>query len=562
MKVSLLIALLCVMQACATVPVPAVDYDAIRARHRMAVIAEQLSWIQQDAVKRIHPHRSGLINADHHRRAGLMLSVPTAVLALGLGSWDSNSSLKAKIPLVDAKVEELDILKVGLANRAQFKRAGLEFPLVLSDLRFELVQPKAGRDYVRIGSKVPIREPVLDFLIEVTWSKGRLVREYTVLLDPARYEPVASAPVHPPRSNAAAGSRGPASSRAGPRRVSPGDNGPYQYGPTQAGDTLWEITRDSLPGSGISVQQMMIALLKANPQAFIDGNINLLKQGEILRIPEAAALASITLAEALAEVRRQNALWQRYRGKLASSVRAASKDENSHLRERVKETEDLVELLRREIEIKDDELAALHAKLAQPQAQAPPTSEQPPGETPGAEPSASSALLSGADETTPSSEPQPPPAEAPGGEIVDAAPVEGAPLIPGGIYGAIGLVVVAGLIAFWVVWRMRARRQEAEVEVQSSSVGSASPGSADRVEDEGQPATVELPREPYAQQAKGSAQGVIEPNSTTPKDDFVVVEDLTAVEEVILVYLSDQVRDKTHELTSAEVQENAALSIR
>ncbi len=506
-------------------------------------------------MKRIHPHRSGLVNADHHRVAGLMLSVPTAVLALGLGSWDSHSSPKAKIPLVDAKVEELDTLKVGLANRAQFKRAGLEFPLVLSDLRFELIQPKAGRDYIRIWSKEPIREPELDFLLEVNWSHGRLVREYTVLLDPPRYEPLPSAPARPPRIAATAtGLRSPASSRAGPRWASPGANGLYQFAPTQAGDTLWEITRDSLPGSGISVQQMMIALLKANPQAFIDGNINLLKKGEILRIPDPAALASISLAEALAEVRRQNALWQQYRGKLASSVRAASKDENSRLRERVKEAEDLVELLRRQIQLKDDELAALQAKLAQPEAQAPQTSEQPQSaslrapETPGAEPSASSAPLSGADETTPSSEPQPPPpAEAAGGEIVDAAPVEGARLIPGGIY----LVAVAGLIAFWVVWRMHARRQEAEVEVQSSSVGSGSPGSADGVEDEGQSATVELPRESYAQQTKGSAQGVIEPNSTTPKGDFVVVEDLIAVEEVIVVNLKTQ-----------EEQENAGLSIR
>lgn len=486
----------------------------------------------------------------------LMLSVPMAVLALGLGSWDSNSSLKAKLPLVDAKVEELDILKVGLANRAQFKRAG--FPLVLSELRFELAQPKAGQGYVRIGSQEPIRAPVPDFLIEVNGSNGRLVREHTVPLDPARYKPAASAPAHPLRSNTAAGSRGLASSRARPRRASPGDKDPYQYGPTQAGDTLWEITWNSLRGSGISVQQMMIALLKANPQAFIDGNINLLKQGEILRIPEAAALASITLAEALAEVRRQNALWQQYKGKLASSsVRAASEDENSYLRERIKETEDLVDLLRREIEIKDDELAALQAKLAQLETQAPQTSEQPSGDLPGVEPSASSAPLSGADEMTPSSEPQPRPTEAAGGEIVDAAPVEGAPLIPGSIYSAIGLVVVAGLIAFWVVWRMRARRQEAEVEVQSSSLGSGSPGSADRVEDDGQTATVELPPEPYVQQAKGSAQGVIEPNFATPKGDFVVVEDLTAVEEVIVVDLSDQVRDKTHELTSAEVRKRS-----
>ncbi len=248
--------------------------------------------------------------------AGLLL--PTTVLALGLGPMQTNSSLlepfEAKIPLVDAKVEELDTLKVGLANRAQFKRAGLEFALVLSDLRFELVQPKAGNDYVRIWSKEPVREPVLDFLLEVNWSNGRLIREFTVLLDPPRYGSTSSVAPHRPAATASAWPR---PTKSSPRDTTPDDTSD-QYGPTQAGDALWEIAR-GIRGD-ISVQQMMIALLQANPNAFIDANINRLKQGQILRIPDAAALSSRTQAEALAEVRRHNALWEQYRQRLASSV--------------------------------------------------------------------------------------------------------------------------------------------------------------------------------------------------------------------------------------------------
>ncbi len=579
--------------------------------------------------------------------AGLLL--PTTVLALGLGPMQTNSSLlepfEAKIPLLDAKVEELDTLKLGLANRAQFKRAGLEFALVLSDLRFELVQPKAGNDYVRIWSKEPIREPVLDFLLEVNWSNGRLIREFTVLLDPPRYGSTSSVAPHRP---AATASSWPRPTKASPRDATPGDTSD-QYGPTQAGDTLWAIARGTR--GDVSIQQMMLALLQANPNAFIDSNINRLKQGQILGIPDAAVLSARTQAEAVAEVRRHNALWEEYRQRLASSVpersvgaegsqgtamggeqggkqsspaeqarlevlgaagsaaekpqeskgeggegagpeteqlvaeesEAVTQDENSHLRERLKQSESLVELMRRQVQLKDDELAALQAKLAQTGTAAPEGIEKPPGEAiekqPGGslqaagaeaseetassagvppqpqaavtdppvptEPTATEALGGAApgaasgvlpetaapsppeeatlsadapteplipepggeappeaeatgeaavppvadgeemawmkeaqpppvsaeqggelvDLTPQASETQPPPTDPQEGtQVVDSAPLEGAPLIPGGIYSVIGLIAAAGMVAFWVFWRIRAKSQGAKDE--------------------------------------------------------------------------------------------------
>ncbi|MGH8604470.1 MAG: type IV pilus assembly protein FimV, partial [Gammaproteobacteria bacterium] len=195
--------------------------------------------------------------------AGLLLYVPITVLALGLGPMQTNSSLNepfdAKVPLVDAKVEELDTLKVGLANRAQFKRAGLDYALPLSDLRFELVQPKAGSDYIRIWSKQPVREPVLDFLLEIIWLRGRLIREFTVLLDPPRYEATSS--VAPSRRAATVAPR-PQPTHSPPEADTNTGGASDQYGPTRAGDTLWEIAQGAHSGE-VSMQQMMLALLEA-----------------------------------------------------------------------------------------------------------------------------------------------------------------------------------------------------------------------------------------------------------------------------------------------------------
>ncbi|MGH8611247.1 MAG: type IV pilus assembly protein FimV [Gammaproteobacteria bacterium] len=259
--------------------------------------------------------------------AGLLLSLPATVMALWLGPLQTNSSLnepfEGKIFLVDAKVEELDLL---------------EFPLVLSDFRFELVQPKTGGDYVRIWSKQPVREPVLDFLLEINWWNGRPIREFTVLMDPPRYE--ATRAPSPPRaiSNRSTGSRAPTASKATARE----ERVPNVYGPTRAGDTLWRLALDTRPPIA-NVQQMMIALLKTNPGAFVDDNINRLKQGQILRIPDAAAISSVTPSEGLAAVRRQNALWEEYRQRLAEERKVAEEDESVHLRGRLKVAEDLIE---------------------------------------------------------------------------------------------------------------------------------------------------------------------------------------------------------------------------
>jgi len=121
----------------------------------------------------------------------LALVAPTVVNALGLGKLDLQSALnqpfKARVELLSATADELDSLKISLADEEAFERAGIQRTFLLTKLRFRVEETESGSDYIRISSSEAIREPFLNFLLEINWSKGRLYREYTVLLDPPTY---------------------------------------------------------------------------------------------------------------------------------------------------------------------------------------------------------------------------------------------------------------------------------------------------------------------------------------------------------------------------------------
>ena len=124
----------------------------------------------------------------------ILMLVPGLAYALGLGKLDLKSALnepfEARIQLLSPTADELDSLNVALADNDAFERARLDRPFELSKLKFALRRsPDDGPDYIRVFSSEPIREPFLNFLVEVSWSKGRLYREYTVLLDPPLYDP-------------------------------------------------------------------------------------------------------------------------------------------------------------------------------------------------------------------------------------------------------------------------------------------------------------------------------------------------------------------------------------
>ncbi len=236
------------------------------------------------------------------------LSVP--VYALGLGELSSKSTLNQNfngdIALLSVRPDELDSVRVRLADAEAFERAGVERPFYLSLLKFEPTLGAGGRPVVRVSSGFPIREPFLNFLVEVNWPNGRLLREYTVLLDP----PVTTMrrpPTVAPATRPATPVTRPAT--VAPRPAQPTVSAvPGQYGPVQANDTAWGIASRLRP-AGVSMEQMMMALLDANPEAFIDGNINRLRRGKILRVPSLAEIQQIGRQQARQAYRAQQDQW-------------------------------------------------------------------------------------------------------------------------------------------------------------------------------------------------------------------------------------------------------------
>lgn len=258
--------------------------------------------------------------------------------ALGLGEVTLKSSLSQ--PLV-AEIDLLEVRDLGtaevipaLASPEEFNKAGVDRQYFLTDLKFTPVIKPNGKSVIRITSSKPVNEPYLNFLVEVLWPNGRLLREYTLLLDPPLYSPqpvVAAAPRLPvaapvsaaaPRPQAAAPtprpvapSAAPVSSRPAAPASSPSRIQGNEY-KTTSSDTLWEIAQRTRQGG--SVHQAMLAIQELNPGAFVDGNINRLKSGQVLRLPDDQQIKSRSQAEAIAQVTAQNTAWREGRS-LAST---------------------------------------------------------------------------------------------------------------------------------------------------------------------------------------------------------------------------------------------------
>lgn len=230
-----------------------------------------------------------------------------SAFALGLGEAEVNSvlgePLDARIVLLSAAEEDAEQMSVALASPARFEQAGLPWTPLVNQLLFELERDAAGELQIRVKTKVPVKEPFLDFMVELNWSNGRLVREYTLLLDPPVLMPVEIAAAPQP----------PAVVPAAPARVA-ATSAPAGFGlkswTVRRGDTLWVIAKRVRPDPSLSVHQVMSGLQRANPDAFIGGNINRLKAGVVLRVPDAAELATRSRASARAETNRQASEWR------------------------------------------------------------------------------------------------------------------------------------------------------------------------------------------------------------------------------------------------------------
>ena len=341
-------------------------------------------------------------------RRVLLLSAlvsPSALYALGLGEIRLNSGLNqpfdADIEIVSATDDDLSALRASLAPSDTFTRYGLDKPGYLADFTFKVVRAPGGRDYLKVTSPRPVTEPFVTMLIEADWPSGKLLREYTVLLDPPVYAPGApavEAPVATPRvqptarpAPAATPTPAPAPREAAVPSAAPASRASIAPGSTyrvRPNDTLWRIAEEAHPGSRSDVNRAMVAIYQSNPQAF-DGNINLLKAGSTLDIPDAAAVSAIPASAAAAEVARQYQSWREgsagggaesaagrlrlvtpEQGTAAASTATqtpatpAASGGNAQLQSRVQQLEAELAEARRLLEVKNAELATLQGQNA------------------------------------------------------------------------------------------------------------------------------------------------------------------------------------------------------
>jgi pilus assembly protein FimV len=270
--------------------------------------------------------------------------------ALGLGEVTLKSALNQPL---DAEIELVEVRDLAsneviptLASPEEFNKAGIDRQYFLTDLKFTPVLKPNGKSVIRVTSSKPIREPYLNFLVEVLWPSGRVLREYTVLLDPPLYSPqvataaapkppvaapvakpaVKPAPVAPTARPAAPVAAEPAPVAPTARPAAPAPSAAAPAGKvaddaykTTSSDTLWEVAQRTR--STGSVHQAMLAIQDLNPDAFVDGNINRLKSGQVLRLPDDQQIKSRSQSDAIAQVAAQNTAWREGRSVAASGAR-------------------------------------------------------------------------------------------------------------------------------------------------------------------------------------------------------------------------------------------------
>jgi pilus assembly protein FimV len=274
--------------------------------------------------------------------AALMIAAPAA-WSLGLGRIQVQSALgealRAEIDVTSMSPEEAANLRVRVAPPESYKAAGVDYNAVLPNTQVELLRRADGRPYLKLSSDRGVQEPFVDVILELNWSTGRLVREYTMLFDPPA---VARAPSPPPAVSTSpsmspatpvpstapraaerrsAPVRTAADPRATAKAVTGADAGADEY-KVRAGDSLSKIATRT-QRSGVSLDQMLVSLYRGNPQAFLDNNMNRLKSGVVLAVPSAEAAAGVTPPEARQVIQAQSADFGAYRQRLAGAVPTA-----------------------------------------------------------------------------------------------------------------------------------------------------------------------------------------------------------------------------------------------
>ncbi|MFT3849924.1 MAG: FimV/HubP family polar landmark protein [Propionivibrio sp.] len=258
--------------------------------------------------------------------------------------------LRAEIE-VAASREELADMKAQLASPEVFKQAGLDYATTLLGINFSIDRRSNGKAVIKLNSDSPINDPFIDLLLELNWATGRLVREYTFLLDPPEMMVKGSVPVAPSQAkpavsrstaspNPVAGIddevRGKAVARVrakdaeAQQPAQPSDGSDARE--VRRGDTLHKIALETKP-AGVSLEQMLVGLLRANESAFEGGNMNRLKAGKILTVPNKSVVESVPAAEAKKIVVAQSADWNAYRNKMAGMAAQAPVTEEASKQE-------------------------------------------------------------------------------------------------------------------------------------------------------------------------------------------------------------------------------------
>jgi len=402
--------------------------------------------------------------------------------ALGLGELTlksaQNQPLDAEIELLDVRDLTAAEVAPSLAPPEEFSKAGVALPTYLEDLTFTPVINPNGRSVLRVTSSQPLPGPVVKFLVQVMWPQGRLLRDYSVLLDQAKAQ----------GDKPTAGNVAPAVTAAGSYT-------------TQRRDTLWQIAARNTQGG--SIQQTMIAIQALNPDAFIGNNINQLKVGQVLRLPDQQQIQNIPQGEATSEVAEQYAAWREGRrlgprarqldatrrgaaeaaparvaqgdnlrlvspGNQAGAGQAkalndklavaqesldTSRRDNEELKSRMTDLQSQLDKLQRLIELKNDQLARLEAQGAAapvPAAAAPaqPAADAQPVATP------APAAVDTAPEPVPAADAAP--ADQPRSALDE---ILGNPWLLGLIAGSAILVLA---LLLWLLARKRKAQQEAE----------------------------------------------------------------------------------------------------
>ncbi len=255
--------------------------------------------------------------------AGALL-LPLSAYALGLGKLTVESALgqplSAKIELLPGSKEELDSVVAKIADPALYRQNNLQYQAALSRARITIERGANGESYLRVSSPTLMNEPYLDLMVEVNWSSGRVVRDYTFLLDPpgATTDVAQVEPVTPPRAGGGAPrAQPPASATAAAPAAAPRAAGEGYT--VKRGDTLSKIAKEYKPET-VTLDQMLVALFKSNQGAFEGANMNRLRSGAIITIPSASDASSAQPVEATKVVKVQASDWRAYRDSVAGAA--------------------------------------------------------------------------------------------------------------------------------------------------------------------------------------------------------------------------------------------------